>query len=768
MNDEGFGQPVLRKEDARLLMGKGRFTADLHAEGQVRGYVLRSPHAHADIRGIDAAAARHAPGVLAVLTAEDVATDGLGAFVDDQSPENFDGAAAPSPPWPILARGRVRHVGEAVAFIVAGTESAARDAAELIDVDYDPLPAVSDVTDAAAAGAPRLWPEAPGNIAAETRTGDAAAAERAFASAAHVTRLELVDNRVVVAQTEPPAALGEYDADAGRYTLHVPSQGVHVIREFIARDVLKIPEDELRVVTGDVGGGFGLRTFPTPEHVLVLWAARRVGRPVKWVGERGDAMASDFHARDKVTSAELALDADHRILAVRVDTIANVGAYAAPRCRSVPTRGFPVSITGVYRVGCNFARVRCVFSNSIMTNAYRGAGRPEGIYVIERLIDAAAAELGISPVDLRRRNLVSAADMPWDTGTGEIYDSGDFARNLDDAIERADVAGFGERRTISGVRGRRRGLGVSTYVKINGGVPDEAAGVSIDGAGMATLAIGSQSNGQGHETAYGQLVADGLGIPVGSVTLHQGDTAVFGTGQGTGGSSAISVGGVAVAQAVEGVVEQGKGIAAGLLQAGTGEIDFSEGAFSVRDTSRSVTLAEVARAALDAGKPLAARAHYHASAKTYANGCHICEVEIDPATGRIEIARYTVVDDIGRVLNPVLAEGQVHGGVAQGIGQALVENCVYDRETAQLLTGSFLDYCLPRADDLPSFTVAFNEIACTTNPLGVKGVGEAGTTGALPAVVGAVVDALSQYGIRHIDMPLTPERIWRAIREAGG
>ena len=767
MNDEGFGQPVLRREDARLLAGKGQFTADLHADGQARGYVLRSPHAHADIRGIDAGAARHAPGVLAVLTAGDAATDGLGAFVD-QPQENFDGAAAPNPPWPILAQGRVRHVGEPVAFIVAETLAEARDAAELIDVDYDPLPAVSDATDAAADGAEQLWPDAPGNIAVEVRTGDAEAAERAIASAAHVTRLELVDNRVIVGQTEPPAAFGEYDPGDGSYTLHAPSQGVHMIRDAIARDVLKIPEEKLRVVTGDVGGGFGMRSYATPEQALVLWASRRVGRPVKWVGERGDAMASELQARDKVTTAELALDADHRILAVRIDCIANVGAYASADGRGVPARGFPVSITGAYRVGCNAARVRCIFTNTIMTAAYRGAGRPEGVYVIERLLDVAAAELGLSPVDLRRRNLVSAADMPWDTGTGEIYDSGDFARNLDDAIERADVAGVEERKAGAAVNGLRRGIGMSIYVKINGGVPDEAAEISIDDAGSATVAIGSQSNGQGHETAYGQLIADGLGIPVGSVTLRQGDSALVGYGQGTGGSSAISVGGVAVVQAVERVVEKGKSVAAGLLQAKAGEIGFSQGVFSVESTSRSVSLAEVARAVTESGETLAARAHYRAEGKTYANGCHICEVEVDPATGRVEIARYTVVDDIGRVLNPALAEGQVHGGMAQGIGQALLESCVYDRKTAQLLTGSFLDYCLPRADDLPGFIVAFNEIACTTNPLGVKGVGEAGTTGALAAVVGAVADALSPYGIHHIDMPLTPERVWRAIREAGG
>ncbi|MFQ5958998.1 MAG: xanthine dehydrogenase family protein molybdopterin-binding subunit, partial [Alphaproteobacteria bacterium] len=770
MDDDGFGQSPLRAEDARLLTGRGRFTGDIDLPRQAYGHVLRSPHAHAEIRAIDTGAARAVPGVLAVLTHAEAAADGIGALPGDDALglEGRDGREPVTPAQPVLARERVRYVGETVAFVVAESAAAARDAAERIEVDYTPLPAVTDTVAAVAADAPQIWGDAPGNLSVDWEHGDRAATEAAFAAAAHVTRLDLVNNRVAGAPSEPGALVGGYDPGDGRYTLYTPSQGVFSLRKFLARHVLGVPERRLRVVTPDVGGSFGVRIFPRPEHGLVLWAAHRLGRPVKWVADRGEAMAADLHGRDHVTHAELALDADGRFLALRASTVASLGAYVSPRGRTSPTVGYAVGLTGAYAIAHCHLRVRAAFTNTMMTNAYRGAGRPEAIYVIERLVDTAAAELAIAPVELRRRNLVPAAAMPYTTATGEVYDSGDFVRNLDDALARADAEGFAGRREAERERGRRRGIGVATYVKINGGMPHEVADLSFDDAGAVTLAIGTQANGQGHETAYAQLVASRLGLPLDAVRVVQGDTDRVAYGKGTGGSSALSVGGAAAFDAVEKIIAAGRRFAAQLLEAAEGDIDFAGGRYVVAGTDRGVAMAEVARAAFEPGPltdevgfGLAERGQYLAKARTYANGCHVCEVEVDVDTGDVEIIRYTVVDDIGRVLNPMLARGQVHGGLAQGIGQALMEACVYDRESGQLLTGSFMDYCLPRAADLPEFAVAFNEIPCTTNPLGVKGVGEAGVTGAPPAVVNAVVDALGEFGVRHIDMPLTPERVWR-------
>ncbi|MFQ5784407.1 MAG: xanthine dehydrogenase family protein molybdopterin-binding subunit [Alphaproteobacteria bacterium] len=766
MNGDGFGESVLRKEDARLLTGRGRFTADIDLPGQVFAHILRSPHAHAEVGAIDAAAARGLPGVLAVLTGADAEADGLGVLPPLDDLKNRDGSAPASPVRPVLARGRVRYVGECVAVVVAESAARARDAAESIEVTYTPLPAVGDVAAAVAEGAPQIWPEAPGNVSLDWETGDSGAVERAFDEARHVTRIELVDNRVMPMPMEPVAAIGDYDRDAGIHTLYAPSQGVHGIRALLAEHLLGLPESALRVITPDVGGGFGLRGTATVEQALVLWAARRLGRPVKWVAERGEAIVSDLHARDHVTRAELALDADGRFRAVRVATLANLGAYIAPRARFIPTQGYAAAITGCYDIAACHVSVKAIVTNTVMTFAYRGAGRPEGIYVIERLVDKAAAELGVSPIELRQRNFVPAAAMPYTTAMDETYDSGDFAACLEAALAQADAAGFGERRRASQRTGKRRGLGVASYVKINGGTKDEIAELALNENGAATLAIGTQSGGQGHETAYAQMVAAGLGLDIDAVEVIQGDTARVAYGQGTGGSSALSVGGVALAEALETLVETGKRIAGDLLAAPVADIDFADGRFRAPDSDRAVTIAEVARAANEGGNGagLVARARYRARARTYANGSHVCEVEVDPETGRVEIVAYTTVDDVGRVLNPLLAEGQIHGGVAQGIGQALFENCAYDAETGQLLSGSLLDYGLPRADDLPTFSTAFNELPCTTNALGVKGVGEAGATGALAAVVNAVVDALAGFGVRHIDMPLSPERVWRAAQ----
>ena len=757
--EQGFGHSSPRLEDMRLLSGEGCFTADLNLAGQAYMHVLRSPHGHADIAAVDGAAARAAAGVLAVLTGADARADGLGAMAADDGPANRDGSPPFSPPQPVIARHRVRYVGEPVAVVIAESLAEARDAAELIEVDYAPLDAVGTLAAAAAPCAVCLWDDAPGNVALDWQAGDRAATDRAFAAAAHVSSLELVDNRVMAMPLEPVAALAAHDAASGRYTLHAPTQGVHGVRRALAGKALGISEGDLHVITPDVGGAFGLRATAIPEQALLLWAARKTGRPVKWVAERGEACLSDLAARDHLTKAWLALDGEGSMLAVRVETLANIGAYGSPGALIIPTVGYAAAITGCYDIAAFHVATKAIFSNSMMTNAYRGAGRPEGIYVIERLVDVAAAELGISAPDLRRRNMVSAAAMPYATATGELYDSGNFAGCLDRAIETIDEARVAERRRAARDRGKRYGVGIATYVKINGGVPSEAARLTLDKSGVLTLRIGSQDNGQGHRTAFAQLVAETLGLALDAVRLVQGDSDAVASGSGTGGSSAISVGGVAVVLAAARIIEAGRPVAAMLLQCEAADLTFAEGRYGLVHGDRGVSLSEAAEAAGGFDES----ADYVADAKTFANGCHLCEVEVDPETGHVAIIGYTVADDVGRLLNPMLAEGQVHGGLGQGIGQALLEDCVLDPESGQLLSGSLIDYCLPRADDLPSFAVSFDEIPCTTNALGVKGVGEAGVTGALPAVVNAVVDALSEYGLRHIDMPLTAERVWRAI-----
>ena len=754
----GFGRALKRIEDRRLLCGEGHFTADGLPPGCLHACVVRSLHAHAELAAVEAAAAMAMPGVACVLTAADLAAEGIGALPVGAAIEHRDGTRAWAPPWPVLAGDRVRYVGQPLALVVAESRAAAHDAAERVDVDYRPLPAVAEPARALAEGAPCLWPQAPGNVAFDWADGNAAACARAFAAAAHVVALDLVQNRVMAMAMEPPAAVAEPGPTAGRLTLSVPSQGVHGMRESLAR-VLGCGEAALRVRTGDVGGSFGVRAHPLPEHVLVLVAARRLARAVAWVADPGEAALAEPHARDHVTHAELALDAEGRFLAVRVRTQANVGAFVAYEFCRVPTAGYAAGITGAYAISHHHVAVTGAFTNTLMTTAYRGAGRPEAIYVIERLVDRAARELALAPAELRRRNLVPA--MPYRTATGEVIDGGDFAGVLDDAFALADVAGFEARRRRS--RPRLRGLGLSFYVKINGGTPDEAADLAIAADGRATLAIGTQSNGQGHATAYAQLVAAGLGLAPDRVTVIQGDSDRIAYGQGTGGSSALSVGGPAVVGAVDAVIAAARDRAADLLEVAKVDLVFEAGRFHVAGTDRAMTLAAVVNAAggIDGGF------HYRARARTYSNGCHVCEVEVDPETGAVTVAAYASVDDIGRVLNPMLAAGQIEGGIVQGLGQALCEHCVYDAD-AQLLTATTMDYALPRAADVPAFSVLFHEVACATNPLGVKGAGEAGTTGALAALVNATLDALAPLGVTTLDMPLAPERVWRAIRAAQG
>lgn len=770
-----FGKSIKRIEDQRLLTGTGQFTDDLLLPGQAHAVVLRSPHAHARLMSVDTSTAMAMPGVLTVLTAKEVKVDGLGRLTCDIGIPNRDGSPNRAPARPILAEDKVRYVGEPVAFIVAETAAQARDALEAVMVEYDALPAVVETEAALAADAPPLFVDVPRNLCLDWEGGDAKAVEKAFASAAHIVKRRLINNRVVANSMEARAALASYDAGTGQLTLYAPSQGVHNMRRRLADDVLHLPHNQVRVVTGDVGGGFGMKARLDPEHALTAWAAKRLGRPVKWTSERTEAFISDTQGRDQVNDAELALDEDGRFLALRVSSQANIGAYASDFAPYIPTLGTSSMLSGVYRIPAIHARVACVLTNTVPVDAYRGAGRPEASYLVERMVDAAAAELGLSQVEIRERNFIKPADMPYATATGISYDSGDFPRMLSDALVRADWNGFAERRAASSRGNKLRGLGISCYIESCGGYFDEKADLRLEPDGSATLRIGSQNNGQGQETTFAQLIADGLGLPIDRIRIVQGDTDLVATGNGTAGSCMLSVAGNAVQMTIDRITEKGKQIASILLEAAEVDIEYRAGKYCIKGTDREVDLAEVAAAAHDPkmqqmgfGAGLADRSHYKPAANTYPNGCHIAEVEIDPDTGRVAVQRYTIVDDFGHILNPMMVLGQVHGGTVQGIGQALFEHCHYDGESGQLLSGSLTDYALPRADDLPNFDISFNEVPCKTNPLGVKGAGEAGAIAAPAAIVNAILDATRSRGIKTLDMPVTPLRLWQALQEAGG
>ena len=755
----GIGQPVRRKEDQRFLTGAGRYLDDINLPGTACAYLLRSPHGHAAIKSIDAAAARQMPGVLAAFTGADAEADGVRPVPCMAPLPAQPGAGEPRlPRRTALATGRVRHVGEAVALIVAETRAQAKDAAEAIEVEYEPLPAVTDLAAAVAPGAPQLWPEAPGNVDFVWADGDKSATDRAFAKAARTVTVEVVNNRVVPNSMEPRGAIGAFDAASGGYTLYASSQGAHLLKEMLAGAIL--PEagaEKIRVVTPDVGGGFGMKLFLYPEYVLLLWAARRLGRPMKWIAERSEGFLSDTQGRDNLTKAELALDGEGRFLAIRVSTLANMGAYLSNFGPYIPTEAGKGMQVGVYAVPAAYVEVRGVFTNTVPVDAYRGAGRPEAAYMLERLVERAGRETGLGPVEIRRRNFVPAAAMPFKTALGHTYDSGDFAANLAKAMDAAGWADFPARKAEAARRGKRRGIGLSYYIEVCGGAPGVPALLSVEREGSVRLVVGTQSNGQGHETAYAQIVAERLGIPFDKIRLVQGDTAALKTGSFTGGSRSVPVGGVASRMAADVVIDKGKRLAADLLEAAAADIEFRDGSYVVAGTDRSVDLFTVAR---QAPEPLAGEAEFTPEVATFPNGCHVCELEIDPDTGGVAVLRYTVVDDFGAVINPLLLGGQVHGGVAQGIGQALLERTVYDSE-GQLLSGSFTDYAMPRAFDLPAIDFRWNPIPCRTNPLGIKGSGEAGAIGAPPAVMNAVIDAL---GGTAIDMPATPERVWRALR----
>jgi len=775
---QGIGKPVPRREDERLITGAGCYSDDVNAPGQAYAAFVRSPHAHAAIRAIDATAARAAPGVLAVLSGREAAADGLRPIPHRPVPTNphevplrsRDGSEFFVAPHPPLPGDRARCVGEAVAMVIADTPAAARDGVEAVRVDWEPLSLVTAASDAARPGAPSVWDEHPSNVCVESEVGDAAAVEAAFTRAAHVVRLETQVNRVTGVPLEPRAALGVWDEAAGRYTLHAGSGGVQRHRADLAA-VLGVPESAVRVVARDVGGNYGTRNSFYPEFALVAWAARRLRRPVKWTCERREALTTDYQSRDLSSHAELALDADGNFLAFRGVNTSNVGAHTVS---FVPlAKGVAVS-TSVYHVPVATMRARAVLSHTAPTTAYRSAGRPEVMFVVERLIDLAARRHGFDRVALRRRNLVPATAMPYRNPLGLLYDSGDYAAAQDRAVALADRAGFEARRAEARRRGRYRGIGLANYVELNTGVPRERADITVHPDGRLDVVIGTLSAGQGHETSFAQLVVEWLGVELDQVRVLTGDTDVAGVGGGSHSGRSMRLGAVVMAKAADQIVDRGRRIAAWLLEAADADIDFSRRRFVVKGTDRSVDLFDVAAAALRTDTPEMLRGPLRGtcdetmSVPSFPYGCAVCEVEVDPETGIVEIVRYTSVDDVGRAVNPLILHGQTHGGIAAGVGQALWELCPYDTASGQLQATTFMDYVIPRADALPMFTTEISEVPSTSNPLGLRGGGEGGTTPALGAVVNAIVDALAELGVEHLEMPVTPERVWRVIHARGG
>jgi carbon-monoxide dehydrogenase large subunit len=783
-NDTNFiGQSIRRKEDIRFLTGAGQYTGDVSPPHQTHAYFLRSPHAHAKIRNIDATKAKAAPGVVAVFTGADLT--GVNGLPCGWLITGTDGQPMKEPPHPVLAQGKVRYVGDGVALVIAETPDQAKDAAELIDVDYEVLPAVVNPADALKPGAPQIHDAAPGNKCYTWALGDKAAVDAAFAKAAHVTKLDLVNNRLVPNAIEPRAAVASYSRHDDSYTLYVANQNPHVERLLMTAFVLGLPETKVRVIAPDVGGGFGSKIYLYPEETAMVWAAKRVGRPIKWTAERSESFLSDAHGRDHVTHAELALDKDGKFLAMRVHTIAAMGAYLSTFASCIPTILYATLLAGQYTTPVIYCEVTAVFTNTAPVDAYRGAGRPEATFVVERLVHAAAADMGIAQDEIRRRNFIR--DFPYQTPVALSYDTGGYDACLDEAMKIADVKGFAARKADAAKRGKLRGIGYASYIEACGIAPSNIAGalgaraglyeageVRVNPTGGVTVFTGSHSHGQGHETTFAQVVATRLGIPIDSVEIVHGDTGRIPFGMGTYGSRSLAVGGTAIVKALDKIVAKGRKIAAHLLEAAEADVEFKDGKFTVAGTDRSKAFGEVALAAyvphnypLDKLEPgLDETAFYDPTNFTFPAGTHICEVEVDPDTGAVQIVNFSACDDFGNIINPMIVEGQVHGGLAQGIGQALLEACVYDKESGQLLSGSYMDYAMPRADDLPSFKVATKVTPCTHNPLGVKGCGEAGAIGAPAALMNAVHDALSAVGVKGIDMPASPHRVWSAIQAA--
>ena len=771
----GIGQTVRRKEDARLVTGRGNYSDDFNLPGQAYGAAVRSPHAHALIRAIDVTAARAMPGVLAVLTGQDALADGLkriphlaaAGTPPDIVLTNRDGSPVPVAPHHVLATDRVRHVGAAVAFVIAETIAEAKDAAEKVAVDYEPLPAVIDATAAAEPDAPRLYDDLP-NIMIDAEVGDAKATDAAFARAAHITRLDTWVNRVTGVPMEPRAAVGSYDAETGRYTLYAGSGGIVRQKKEIAA-ILSVPFESVRVVAHEIGGNFGTRNSFFPEFALVVWGSRKVGRPVKWTAERHEAFVTDYMGRDLTVSAELALDADGRFLALRTNNLSNVGAHSGSYVPLV--KGVGLATSG-YRIPVVHICARAVLSTTMCTTPYRSAGRPEVIYVIERLIDKAALEHGFDRIALRKRNLIPPSAFPYKNPQGITYDNGTYRVVMDRAMELGDWSGFKRRRAEARKRKRLRGIGLCCYLETTGGYPRERADITVQPQGRVDVVVGTLSSGQSHETTFAQCVAEWLGVPFDDVYVDESDTDIVKEGGGSHSARSMRLAGIVMGNASDLVIEKGKKIAAHMLETAEDDIAFAGGRFTVKGTDRSVGIFDVAAAAAngkdlpeDLRGPLAATADETIKQLGFPYGAHVCEVEIDPQTGNLDLVRYTAVDDVGRAINPMVVDGQTHGGAAQGIGQALWECCSYDAH-GQLLSASFMDYAMPRADLLPSFTTDISQVLTPTNRLGVRGAGEGGTTGALGAVVNAVVDALAEFGVTHIEMPVTPERIWRAINSA--
>ena len=773
MGKFGIGQGVRREEDPRLLTGRGYYVNDVNLPGQAYTHILRSPYAHAEIRSIDTTAAKAAPGVLAVYVGADVVADNLGFPGMPAKWKRPDGQPMKYRPQPPLATDRVRYVGDPVAMVVAETINQARDAAELIDIDFDMLPSITDTAQTVAPDAPRVWDDYPDNISGMFQSGDAGAAEAALAGAAHVIKRRFVISRVFANYMEPRGAIGDYDPREDRYTLYADVQYPHRVRQLLAEKIFRIPEQNVRVVSRDVGGGFGTKGWQYAEHRLTLWASRKVGRPVKWASERSEAIQGDEHGRDNVTEAELAFDDQGKIVGLRVQTIANIGAYLSAIRNLLSVFSNVGTLIGVYDIPAAHVSVRTVHSNTNPTAPYRGAGRPEATYVIERMHDEAARELGYDPAELRRKNMIASDAMPVKTALGLTYDCGAFIENQAEALKMADYAGFPARQAASRENGKLRGIGMANPIERAASPSPDFAEVRFSTDGSTTILMGTKSQGQGHETVYKQIVGERLGLDPSDIRVIDGDTDRVAFGIGTMGSRSTVIGGSALHNASLKIEAKARKIAAHQLEASEADIEFQDGVFRVSGTDREISLKEVAKASfLPAKLPpglepgLYETATFAPDQDTYPNGSHVCEVEIDPETGTVEILGYKVVDDVGIMINPTIVKGQIHGGTAQGVGQILMEQIAYDPESGQLLSGSFMDYAMPRADNFSDMEIASNEVPTQRNPLGVKGAGEAGTVGAMPALMNAIMDALSEVGVTSLDMPATPDRVWRAIRDA--
>ncbi len=785
--NEGIGASMRRKEDLRFISGRGHYTDDMNRPGQSHCVLKRSDRPHAIIRSIDLTAARAAPGVVAIFTHADLDADGVGGVPCGWQIHSKDGSPMVEPGHPVLATGRVRHVGDPVVAVIAETKAQAKNAAELVVIDYEDLPAVAHLNDAVKPGAAQVHEGAAGNICFDWHIGDKALVDAAFARAAKVVKLDLTNNRLVPNAMEPRAAIGDFDAMSGDFTLITTSQNPHVIRLLMGAFVLHIPEHRLRVIAPHVGGGFGSKIYHYAEEAIVTWAAGKIKRPVKWTADRSEAFMSDAHGRDHVSTAEMALDEHGNFLALRTSTLANMGAYLSTFAPAVPTYLSGTLLAGVYKTPAIYGEVKAVFTNTVPVDAYRGAGRPETTFLLERLMDVIAHDTGHDRVALRRQNFIPSDAFPYQTPVALQYDSGDYTATLNAALKASDWDGFPARRAEAAKRGKLRGIGMSTYVEACGIAPSklvgalgaraalyEVAQIRVHPTGSVTVFTGTHSHGQGHETVFAQLVAEQLGIPFANVDVVHGDTAKIPFGMGTYGSRSLAVGGTAMVKAMDKIIAKGKKIAAHLLEASVEDIEFAGGNFTVAGTDRAKSFGEIALTAyvphnypIEEIEPgLEETAFYDPANFTYPGGCHICEVEIDADTGVTSVINFTAVDDVGRVINPMIVEGQIQGGVAQGIGQALLENAVYD-EAGQLVSGSFMDYTMPRADDLPNISVGTETTLCTHNALGVKGCGEVGAIGSPPAVINAVVDALKDYGVRHLDMPATPQKIWAIINAAG-